>query len=217
VDLCRHSDQEWQATLAAEPAAAETENLVVDAVCLALPAYCAADLLCGTDPNLAAGLRDIAYASAATVNLAYRSDDVPRPLDGFGFVVPEIEGRQILGCTFSSVKFAGRAPTDHALLRAFLAGSTIDGKTGADVEQIVRRELHDLLGISAPPLFSLTSRHDRAMPQYRVGHREHVAEIQSAAARHPGLALAGNAYRGIGIPDCVHSGEQAAEHLMGCA
>ena len=167
------------------------------------------------DPELAERLKAIPYTSAATVNLAYRRDDVPHPLDGFGFVVPAVEKRALLGCTFSSVKFPGRAPEGHALLRAFLGESTLASRSDAAVEAAVRADLRDLLRIAAPPLFSVIRRHERAMPQYAVGHLDRVAEIEAAVARYPGLALAGSAFRGIGIPDCIHSGEQAAERLIG--
>jgi oxygen-dependent protoporphyrinogen oxidase len=214
-DLSRAGDQEWRVRLESESMPGGGQAVDADAVCLALPAYHTAELVGRFDPPLATQLNAIPYSSAATVNLAYRRAEVPHALDGFGFVVPSIEKRRILGCTFSSVKFPGRAPAEHALLRAFLGERSIAGKEEVDIEAVVCSELRDLLGISAAPLFALTSRHDRAMAQYTVGHLDRVKAIEAAVARHPGLALAGNAYYGIGIPDCVHSGEQAADRLMG--
>jgi protoporphyrinogen/coproporphyrinogen III oxidase len=197
--------------LAVEGDTGKAEEASYDAVCLALPAHRTAGLLSEVDAGLAEQLRAIPYGSAATVNLAYRRADVPHPLDGFGFVVPSSERRSLLGCTFSSVKFAGRAPEGHALLRAFLGGSPApedDAVTAA-----VREDLRALLGITAAPLFVTVHRSPASMAQYTVGHLERVAAIEEATRRWPGLALAGNGFRGIGIPDCVHSGERAAEQI----
>lgn len=204
----------WRVELE-EGSASAGEGVEANAVCLALPAHQAAALVTAFDPDLAARLTEIPYASAMTMNLAYRRTDVPHPLNGFGFVVPAIERRMLLGCTFSSVKFAGRAPEGHVLLRAFLAGSSALDRDDAAIEAAVRADLRDLLGITTAPLFTAAWRHPLAMAQYTVGHLDRVAAVGYPLGRHAGLALAGNAYRGIGIPDCVHSGEQAAERLMG--
>jgi oxygen-dependent protoporphyrinogen oxidase len=198
----------WRVTLA------DGASITADAVCVALPAYRAAALVERVDADLAARLLAIPYASAATVNLAYRRADVPHALDGFGFVVPAREERAILGCTFSSVKFPGRAPDGHALLRAFLGGPGVAQASDAEMEAAVRDDLRLLLGIRAAPMWVSAALHPNAMAHYTVGHLDRVAEIEDRVTRLPGLALAGNAYRGIGIPDCVHSGEQAAEALL---
>jgi oxygen-dependent protoporphyrinogen oxidase len=190
------------------------EERVVDAVCLALPSHRASGLIEPFDPGQAAKLAAIPYASVMTMNLAYRREDIPHPLDGFGFVVPAIERRALLGCTFSSVKFPGRAPEGHVLLRAFLSGSRLAHEEDAALVAAVRGDLRDLLGVTEPPLFTVLCRQRQAMAQYTVGHLNRVEAIETAAARHPGLALAGNAYRGIGVPDCVRSGERAAEQLF---
>jgi oxygen-dependent protoporphyrinogen oxidase len=191
-----------------------SEEHVVDAVCLALPSHRASLLIEPFDPGLAARLAAIPYASVMTMNLAYRREDISHPLDGFGFVVPAIERRTLLGCTFSSVKFPGRAPEGHVLLRAFLSGSRMAHEEDAALVAAVRGDLRELLGVSQPPLFTSLCRKRQAMAQYTVGHLNRVAAIETAATHHPGLALAGNAYRGIGVPDCVRSGEQAAERLL---
>jgi protoporphyrinogen/coproporphyrinogen III oxidase len=192
------------------------ETIVADAVCLALPAYVSAGLLRSSDTQLASELESIPYASSATVNLAYKRADIPHPLDGFGFVVPFIEKRTVMACTFSSVKFAGRAPQGHALLRAFVGGA-LQPETleldETDLHSAVRTDLKDLLGIERPPLFAEVSRWERSMPQYHVGHVARVQRIAERLASLPNLALAGNAYSGLGIPDCVRSGEAAAEIL----
>jgi oxygen-dependent protoporphyrinogen oxidase len=189
-------------------------------VLVATPAFAAADLLRPLDATLAAELAAIPYASSATVTLAYDRGAVSHPLDGFGFVVPAIEGRTLIACSFSSVKYAGRAPAGGVLLRVFCGGALAEQMftlSDAALVAAARRELSELLGIEAAPRFTRVHRYPRAMPQYQVGHLERVAAIEARLARHPGLALAGNAYRGVGVPDCVHSGERAAEALLGGA
>jgi oxygen-dependent protoporphyrinogen oxidase len=193
------------------------ETLVADAVCLALPGRLSAQLLSNVDSQLASQLDGISYASSGTINLAYRRADIPHPLDGFGFVVPFIEKRSLIACTFSSVKFAGRAPEGYALLRAFVGGALqpdVLNLTEADLISRVRDDLRDLLGIEQPPVFSELTRWDHSMPQYHVGHVEKVQRIQERVALLPHITLAGNAYSGPGIPDCIRSGETAADQLI---
>jgi protoporphyrinogen/coproporphyrinogen III oxidase len=205
----------WHVTMGAPKDCAALETLEADAVCLAIPAYQAAALLREVNPRLAVQLEVIGYTCSATLNLAYRREDVRHPLDGFGFVVPRVENRPILGCTFSSVKFSDRVPEGYVLLRAFIDESALELCETEELTTAAHTELERLLGISARPLFADLRRLPRAMPQYEVGHLDRVDALEAAVARHPGLALAGSAYRGIGIPDCVHSGELAAEKLMG--
>ncbi len=189
-----------------------------DAVILALPSRRAAALLHGTDVELANELAAIPHASSAVMNLVYRRSEVPHPMDCFGFVVPAIERRNIMACTFSSVKFVDRAPEDLVLLRVFIGGALqrelLESDDGA-LQQMAGEELRDLMGIEAEPLHSVLSRYPDAMPQYLVGHSGRVERIESMLEQYPRLALAGNAYRGVGLPDCVHSGEQAAERVLG--
>jgi oxygen-dependent protoporphyrinogen oxidase len=195
---------------------ASRESISADGVCIALPAYATARLVRSTNSTLAEELEAIPYASTATVNLAYRRADIPHPLDGFGFVVPFIEKRSIIACTFSSVKFPGRAPDDHALLRAFVGGAMQPEMFELDDTEMIRRvqsDLKDLLGINVPPLFTMLTRWSRSMPQYEIGHLERVRRIDEHLLRLPGLKLAGNAYSGAGIPDCIRSGELAANAL----
>ncbi|HEX2930536.1 MAG TPA: protoporphyrinogen oxidase [Candidatus Binatia bacterium] len=193
------------------------KGLHADAVILATPAFRAGQLLAYTDHGAADELKRIAYASTATVNLAYRCQDFPKELDSFGFVVPAIERRKIMACTFSSLKYPGRAPQDKILLRAFVGGTLqreLFNDDDAIMEENVREELASLLGVTARPLFTRIWRHPNSMPQYHVGHGARMAKIESALARFPTLALAGSAYRGVGIADCVHTGEQAAESIV---
>ena len=196
---------------------ARDEMLIADAVCLALPAYTSARLLRAVDADLAAELQEISYASSATINLAYKRQDLPHALDGFGFVVPFIERRSIMACSFSSVKFAGRAPVGQVLLRAFAGGALQPEMFELNDSELlarVRADLRDLLGIREPPLFAEVSKWPRSMPQYHLGHLERVQRIKERAAALQGLVLAGNAYSGLGIPDCISSGEAAAERIQ---
>ena len=192
-------------------------DLEADAVCLALTAPQAARLLTGLDPELAAGLDDIPYASSATVTLAGDRADVAHPLNGMGFVVPAVERRNLIACTFSSVKFAGRAPEGKVLLRAFVGGALHQEQAlwpDAKLRDAVLQDLRQLLDLSGKPALCHVSRHSSAMPQYHVGHLARVERLEAAARRWPGLALAGNAYRGVGVPDCVRSGDEAARGLL---
>jgi len=196
--------------------AADGGVVEADGAVLATPAHQSARCIAETDPELASELGGVPYASSATVSLAYRGEQIPRALDGFGFVVPLVEARSIVACTYSSMKYPGRAPDGHVLLRAFVGGAlqqALFDQDDAAMANSVRRELRELLGITSEPLLTRIHRHPQAMPQYRVGHLERMARIDAALARHPGLALAGNAYRGVGIPDCIHSGELAAEQV----
>jgi oxygen-dependent protoporphyrinogen oxidase len=188
-----------------------------EAVVLATEAHQAARLLRPLDPGLAHLLEGIPYASSATVTLGYRRADIAHALDGFGFVVPQAERRPIIACTFSSVKYPGRAPEGGVLLRVFLGGAMNEAALEADDASLVataRTQLAELLGARGEPLFGRVSRHVKAMPQYQVGHLARVEAIESAARRHPGLTLVGGAYRGVGISDCVRSGEAGAEALV---
>ena len=193
------------------------EQIVADALCLALPSYSAAALLRETDALLARELEGIAYASSATVNMAFRREDIPHPLDGFGFVVPFVERRSIIACSFSSVKFEGRAPEGFVSLRAFLGGALQPEIYALDENEMLaatRCDLRDLLGIEREPLLSLVQKWPRSMAQYHLGHLERVERINQHLKRFPRLKLAGNAYNGAGIPDCIRSGWKAADEIL---
>ncbi len=190
--------------------------LHADGVVLTGPAPAMAALVSGADRPLAGLLGGIACASSATVALAYPRTAIRHPLDGFGFVVPRVEGRAILACTFSSVKYPGRAPDGFALLRVFVGGAMQAGLLAREdraLLQLAHDDVASLLGITGDPVVSRVWRHPGTMPQYDVGHLDRVAAIESRLETLPGLALAGGAYRGVGIADCVRSGEAAAERL----
>jgi len=188
-------------------------DLDCDAIIVAVPAHAAADLVRGADGTLADELAAISYASTAIVNLAFRREDIAHPLDGFGFVVPHREGRTLLAGTFSSLKYRGRAPAGRVLLRAFVGGALQPAAAELDDAELlgrVRRELTDLLGVRAEPELTRIARWPRSMPQYHVGHLDRLTRIAQRVASLPGLQLAGNAFTGVGIPDCIRSGEEAA-------
>ncbi|HEV8202921.1 MAG TPA: protoporphyrinogen oxidase [Pyrinomonadaceae bacterium] len=204
-------DQGWTITTD------QGEQLKADAVCLAVPAFVAASLVSDVDARLADKLRAIKYASTATINFGYRRTAINHPLNGFGFVVPVIEKRSLIACTFSSVKFAGRAPNNHVLLRAFAGGALQPEIFALDEATMARRveaDLRELLKIREDPRFIEVAKWERSMPQYEVGHLDRMNEIDTLVAKLPGLALAGNSYRGAGIPDCIRSGEAAAQALL---
>jgi oxygen-dependent protoporphyrinogen oxidase len=193
------------------------QQLDADAVILATPAFHAAELLISVAAQAAADLKQISYASTATVSLAYRSEDFPRRPDSFGFVVPAVEGRKIMACTFSSVKYPRRAPEGQILLRAFVGGAlqpALINDDDATMERNVRAELSSLLGVTAQPLLSRIYRHPNSMPQYHVGHEARIGRIETSLQPFPTLALAGSAYHGVGISDCVRTGEVAAEKIV---
>jgi len=192
-------------------------EMEADCVCVALPAPKSAGILRSVDSGLSESLSRIPYHSGATINLGYEQSDLPHPLKGFGFVVPEIEKRWMTGCTFSSVKFPGRSPQGREILRAFVGGEKFKDFVDLPDPEILSRvqsDLKDILGISANPLFSHVSRYPDSLPQYRVGHQNLVQAIEGQVREIPGLALAGNAYRGVGIPDCIRSGEKAADQIF---
>ncbi len=193
------------------------ETWLADAVVLALPAYAAAKVIAECDDVLASELKAIPYASTATINVAFRRSDVKHPLNGFGFVVPLAEQRRILACTFSSIKFAGRAPSDTVLLRAFAGGALQPEVFDLDEPVLVATvlgELKELLGVVGTPLVTHVEKWPNSMAQYHVGHLDRVGRIKERVAKLPGLQLAGNAYQGAGIPDCIRSGEGAAESAL---
>ncbi|MBI2217935.1 MAG: protoporphyrinogen oxidase [Candidatus Rokubacteria bacterium] len=203
----------WRITTAAG------DRLDADRVIVAAEAHASARLVRYVDPSLATLLGEIPYSSAATVSLGFRRADIPHPLDGFGFIVPRSEGRTILAATFSSVKYPGRAPEGCVLMRCFLGGALGAAALELDDAGLVERsraDLHAALGVTAEPLLARVFRWPGSMPQPPVGHARRVEAIERAGAALPGFAVAGGAYRvgGVGIADCVSSGETAAERVL---
>jgi oxygen-dependent protoporphyrinogen oxidase len=173
-------------------------------------------LLRATDQTLADELTAIPYASTATLNLAYRRADITHPLDGFGFVVPFVEHRTLLACTFSSVKFAGRAPEGHVLLRLFVGGALQPEMYALDDAEMlcrVRRDLSELIGATGEPLFATIERWTDSMPQYHLGHLDRIRRISERLTILPTLHLLGNSYEGAGIPDCIRQAETVISRI----
>lgn len=186
-----------------------------DALIITTPAYSTANLVTPFAPALAAGLRRIRYVSTGIATLAFRRSEVGTPIDGFGLVIPGSEGRQINACTLTSVKFDHRAPTDTLLVRVFFGGSDTPETMHLDDDALlalVRSELKTVLGIRATPLWTRIARWWDSNPQYDLGHLERVAALDSLCP--PALVLAGSAYRGVGIPDCIRQGYEAAERVQ---
>ncbi|MGH8067596.1 MAG: protoporphyrinogen oxidase [Candidatus Entotheonellia bacterium] len=192
-------------------------TLQAEAVVCATPAHITAGIVEGFHPRLAAALRAIPYVSSATISLAYRRRDVSHPLDGFGFLVGKHEGRRIMAATWTSTKFPHRAPADHVLIRSFIGGvggEDLVRRDDAALIQLVGEELGAILGITTAPVLARVYRWERANPQYLVGHLERVDAMEQMLAPYPGLLLTGSAYRGVGVPDCIHQGILTAERLL---
>jgi oxygen-dependent protoporphyrinogen oxidase len=210
VDALAHDGGRWQLLAGGDP-------IIADAVIVAAPAHATARLLAPLDGLLGRELDAIEYASSAAVTLGFRASDVGSRLRGFGFVVPHAEGYALIACTYSSRKYPGRAADGYELLRAYVGGARrpeLVERTDEELIGTVRSELRALAGIAAEPVLTRVVRHRRAMPQYAVGHLARVAAIERHVEALPGLQLAGAAYRGVGIPDCIRSGETAADAVL---
>jgi oxygen-dependent protoporphyrinogen oxidase len=185
----------------------EAENVV-----LAAPAGDCAKLAGSSNAELAELLSNVPYTSSITIALGYRKDTFDHPLNGHGFLVPKLERQYLMGCTWVGNKFNHRVPDDMVLLRCFVGGN---GLALADEELVgaARSELRGIMGLQAQPVFHSIARWPNAMAQYTVGHQQRVERIEAILQTIPGLHLAGNAYRGIGIPDCVKMGKDAASRI----
>jgi protoporphyrinogen/coproporphyrinogen III oxidase len=192
-----------------------------DALIMAAPAWAAGELLAPVDAALGSELGGIPHSSSITVNLVYDEMRIGQLPKGFGFLVPAVEGRTMLACTFVHRKFLGRTPPGKAVLRAFLGGMKDEALLAESDEALVataRRELSEILGAktlgaAVEPEHAQVSRWRRAMAQYAVGHKERMQRIAALVDAMPGLRLVGNAYDGIGVSDCVRLGRQAAREL----
>jgi oxygen-dependent protoporphyrinogen oxidase len=210
--LARDPAGGWLVTVAG----AKPETLRCDAVILAPKATAAARLMADIHPQLAEHLAAIPHASCSVVSLGYRRDQIAHKMDGFGFVVPQVENRKVLSGSFSSVKYPGRAPEGAALVRAFIGGEMQPELAALPDDELVavaRDELSQLLGISGEPNLVLISRYEQAMPQYYVGHGERIKQVEAALEQLPGLYFTGNAFGGVGIPFCIYKSEKVAEKV----
>ena len=193
------------------------ETVESDEVILATPAYQAAELAKAHDAQLAKRLGEIRYTSSMTASLLYPRDRFDRPLDGFGFLVPRAEGMRLTACTWVNTKFPERVSADRVLLRAFLAAEQAQAawdRSDERVAALVHEELSALMGFRADPVEWRLYRWPRAMAQYEVGHKDRIDGIEARLEEIPGLHLAGNAYTGIGIPDCIRRSKSLAEKIV---
>ncbi|MDQ3654377.1 MAG: protoporphyrinogen oxidase [Chloroflexota bacterium] len=188
-----------------------------DGVVLAVPAWAAAPLLTDVAPDAGVELERIEHVSNALIVIAFPESQLSRPLNGYGYIVPRAERRDVMAMTWISSKWDGRAPQGQVLLRAFVGragqGAALEGDDESLV-QLTLKELKDVLGFDVVPSMTRVYRWDRGMPQYNMGHIDRVDRIDAEMARLPGIELAGNYLRGVGIPDCVVSGETAAANLV---
>jgi oxygen-dependent protoporphyrinogen oxidase len=185
----------------------EADNIV-----LAAPAGDCAKLLAASNSELSGLLAEIPYTSSITMALGYRKDTFDHPLNGHGFLVPKLERQYLMGCTWVGNKFNHRVPDNMVLLRCFVGGNGL-ALTDDELVAAARSELRGIMGLQAQPVFHSIARWPHAMAQYTVGHEKRVERIEAIRQTIPGLHLAGNAYRGIGIPDCVKTGKDAAERI----
>lgn len=185
-----------------------------DVVILTTPAYQTAELLTDLDPALADLHASIPHASSVTVTLVYQTADLPHPLNSYGYVIPRIENSDVLACTWTSGKWAGRVPEGYAMIRVYLGRygrSDILQFSDERLLDMALAELQKTMQITAVPTFHRLYRWPNGMPQYTLGHLERLAQISARLQEHPGLFLAGAAYRGVGIPDCIQSAETAVQ------
>ena len=203
---------------ALEISTAGGEDLVADAVVLAVPAFTMADLIAPHDTESAAALRQVHYVDVATICLVYRRADVPSGFDGFGVVVPAREAPPLLACEVLSNKWPGRTPEGYVLLRAFAGGYRDEALVIQPDEALVtlaHRELTRIFGIRAMCVGSRVYRWQPGNPQYPVGHLDALVQAEARLKQLlPSVFLTGAALRGLGIPDCVHQAKDTATHLI---
>ncbi|MBM15630.1 MAG: protoporphyrinogen oxidase [Nitrospina sp.] len=188
-----------------------------DALVVATPGSVTAKLLQNIAPDTAELLNSIHYVSTATITLGFKKEGFSHSLDGFGFVVPKTEGRSILACTWTSSKFPHRAPKGYVMLRCYVGGALqedIAEKDPKTLENLVRKDLHQIMGITETPIFCKVFKNHKSNVQYHVDHSAKIDAIMEDLNNFPGLFLAGSAYRGIGIPDCIQNGTLAAESAL---
>ena len=192
-------------------------SLSVECLVLATPAYISADLLRPLTP-IAGGLLDLVpYTSTATISMSFPTSTVAGRVEGFGFVVPRVEGRDLLAATWTSLKWPHRAPPEQVLIRCYVGGVGREGILELEDRPLiarVRSELAGLCGVTAEPQFVEVNRWMKAMPQYTIGHLDRLKQIEAALSRYGGLVLTGAAYRGVGIPDCIRNGTLAAQRVI---
>jgi oxygen-dependent protoporphyrinogen oxidase len=191
----------------------QRQDFDADIVVLSTPAKALSPIMQSTDASIAAALSKVQYSSSAVLNMLFDASDIDQTINGFGFVVPEIEKRSILACSFSSTKFAGRVPPNKVLLRVFVGGVLHPELFELSDGELIQTALHDLrayMKISRYPNRVWIKRWTKAMPQYNLGHFELVQNLKRQFAAHEGLVWCGSALTGVGIPDCVRAGFESA-------
>lgn len=207
----RQVDQQWQISLS------DGSRMTADLVILAAPAYAAAGMLQETDAVLADILRRILYSSLSVVCCGYDTAGLGHPLDGFGYLIPKEERRTALGTLWDSSMFEERAPAGRALLRSMAGGACrpeLFGLSDEELLQRVRSDIQAAMGITAAPCFSRVIRHQQAIPQYTVGHAGRLEQIEGRLAGLPGLLLTGNAFKGVGLNDCVAASQATVNRVL---
>jgi oxygen-dependent protoporphyrinogen oxidase len=192
---------------------ADGDWLEADHLVVATSAGDAARVLQPLQPELSRLLAGIPYTTSITLALGYRKATFDHPLIGHGFLVPKKERKLMFGCTWVGNKFDHRVPANMVVLRCFLGADALPLPDEALVDA-ARSELQSIMGVEAEPVFDNIARWPNSMAQYTVGHEKRVERIEELARAIPGLYLAGNAYRGIGIPDCVRMGQEAATKII---
>ena len=193
------------------------EWLEADRVVVACEAHSGAGLVAPVDSRVSELMGMVAYSSSMTVAVGFDAADFKTPPIGFGFLVPKKERRRLVACTWVGTKFSYRVPEGKIVARCFLGGMEDAGVLGESDEAVsaaVAQELRDIAGVTAPVRFTRIARWPRSMAQYTVGHPQRQAELEARLAQIPGLHVAGNAYQGIGIPDCIRMGKAAAEKIL---
>jgi len=190
-------------------------SIFADAVIIAAPAHAAAHMLAEVDQTLAEKLEEIPYVDSATISLGFKNESLGgRPLVGFGVIIPLAEKRKLMAATWCSNKWAYRAPQGSFLVRGFVGGAKNQEYVNMDDEsliKLVRDELADLIGVTGEPQVARVFRWRKGLAQYTIGHAERVTMIENRVASYPGLFLAGSAYKGVGISDCIRTGQEAAK------
>lgn len=192
-------------------------TLSADGLVLATPAFVAAELLRPLTPIAAGLLEMIPYASTATIGLAYPASVIGGPVQGFGFVVPRVERRDVIAATWTSLKWPHRAPPDRLLARCYVGGIGRESILDLDDDALVARvtaELRQICGLASPPTYVEVNRWIKAMPQYVLGHLDRLEQAEAALSRYGGIVLTGSAYRGVGIPDCIREASLAAGKVV---
>jgi len=196
---------------------ADGQQLQADQLVMSSEAFATASMIKDLAPQLAMTLEQIPYVSSSIVSLVFRREDILRPLDTYGFIVPRIEGRKIMATTWTSVKWPHRAPEGKLLMRSFVGGAQQPELADLDDDEIlalVRGELKEIVGITAKPEQVWIHRWPQGMPQYTLGHQERLGKIDQYADTLPGLHLTGAGYRGIGIPDCINNARQTGQKVL---